>query len=731
MMVSNPSSFQVTVMNRICAPAALVLLTAALFFASPAFSQTPAPQPSPTAIKIDPASFDAYVGQYEDAVNLGGTVFSFFREGDKFYLRVTNQDKIEIRPTAANKFFLTPAPRGEVEFVADAAGRVTGAKFDQGTVYELKRTAGVPAKDTRVPFKRTEAMIRMRDGVKLFTVILAPDGQTENLPIYMERTPYGVAGWDSDRLNSTKPELVKDRYIFVFQDIRGRQNSEGVFEMLRPPRGKNDPRSIDESTDTYDTIDFLVKNVPKNNGRVGICGVSYPGWLAAVALMDPHPALKASSPQAPVIDLWMGDDFMHHGAFRQTYAYEWAVPLESVKKGGDIEFNKPDMYEWYLPLNKLPTLAPELAKKSHSWRAFLEHPAWDAFWQARATNLYLTDTSVPTLVVGGWWDQEDMYGPLALYRSLEKNDRDDQVFLVMGPWNHGGWGGRGRRLGAIDFGSDTGRYFRSDILAPFFAYHLKGKGQLKLSEASIFRSGSNRWMGYPAWPAGDVEKRELYVHGGGRLSFEKPEEKGDASDTYVSDPADPVPYRKRPILATYTDGSSWSRWLADDQSFLSDRKDVLSWKTDVLTDDVTITGDVIADLFAATTGTDSDWVVKLIDVYPAEYPQDPKMANYQLMVAGEIFRGRYRESFEKANALKADTPLEYRIDMRGNDHTFLKGHRIMVQIQSTWFPLYNRNPQKFVPNIFTAPASEYQPATQKIYRSAKYASCINLSVARP
>jgi putative CocE/NonD family hydrolase len=382
-------------------------------------------------------------------------------------------------------------------------------------------------------------------------------------------------------------------------------------------------------------------------------------------------------------------------------------------------------------LNKLPTLAPELAKKSHSWRAFLEHPAWDAFWQARATNLYLTDTSVPTLVVGGWWDQEDMYGPLALYRSLEKNDRDDQVFLVMGPWNHGGWGGRGRRLGAIDFGSDTGRYFRSDILAPFFAYHLKGKGQLKLSEAIIFRSGSNRWMGYPAWPAGDVENRELYVHGGGRLSFEKPEEKGDASDTYVSDPADPVPYRKRPILATYTDGSSWSRWLADDQSFLSDRKDVLSWKTDVLTDDVTITGDVIADLFAATTGTDSDWVVKLIDVYPAEYPQDPKMANYQLMVAGEIFRGRYRESFEKANALKADTPLEYRIDMRGNDHTFLKGHRIMVQIQSTWFPLYNRNPQKFVPNIFTAPASEYQPATQKIYRSAKYASCINLSVARP
>jgi len=693
------------------------------------FAQQPAPQPTPVEIKIDPAKFDPYVGQYEDAVNLGGSVFSFFREGDKLYGQVTNQDRFELGATAENKFFPKDIP-ATVEFVRDTTGRVTGMLWRQGgTEYRTKKIADQPAKDARVSFKRTEAMIPMRDGVKLFTVIMTPANQNEDLPIYMERTPYGVAGMNSARLNGTKPELVKDGYVFVFQDIRGREDSEGVFEMLRPPRDKRDSKSVDESTDTYDTIEYLLKNT-RNNGRVGICGVSYPGWLAAVALHDPHPALKASSPQAPVTDLWMGDDFMHHGAFRQTYAHQWAVPLESAKKGGDIEFNEPDLFNWYLK-KSLPELVDEMAKISHSWRAFKEHPTWDAYWQAKATNLYVTDTSVPTLIVGGWWDQEDMYGPLNLYKALEKTDKDDQVNLVMGPWNHGGWGGRGRRLQNVDFGSDTGRYFRSEILAPFFAYHLKGKGTLKLPEASIFRSGSNKWMAYDKWPAngGNFEKAAFYLNTDGKVTLQKPTADGDAADSYVSDPSNPVPYRKRPILQTYGPGSTWYTWLVDDQSFLSDRKDVLSWQSDVLTEDLTITGDVIADLFASTSGSDSDWVVKLIDVYPADNP-DPKMANYELMVASEIFRGRYNKSFEKPEAIKPNAVTEYSINMRGNDHTFLKGHRVMVQVQSSWFPLYNRNPQKFVPNIFTAPAGEYQSATQRIYRSAKYPSHINVAIAK-
>lgn len=690
------------------------------------------PAPMPTVIKIEPAAFDRFVGQYEDAENLGGLVFSFFREGDKFFLRVTNQESIEIAPTSANTFFTTlpGAARAEAEFVLDPQNRATGMIWRQGgQTFNTRKTGDTPQPDTRVAYKRTEAMIAMRDGVKLFTVIMTPETQPEAYPIMLVRTPYGVAGWNSARVNGAEAELVKDGYIFVYQDIRGREDSEGVFEMLRPPRNKSDPKSIDESTDTYDTIEWLLKNVPRNNARVGIKGVSYPGWLAAVALIDPHPALKASSPQAPVTDLWMGDDFMHHGAFRQTYAYEWAVPLESVKKGGNVEFDDPDMYKWYLPLGKMQTIAPELAKRSHSWKAFLEHPAWDSYWQARATNLYLKDTNVPTLIVGGWWDQEDMYGPLAMYRSLEKTDDDDQVFLVMGPWNHGGWGGRGRRLGAVDFGTDTGRYYRAEIQAPFFAKLLKNKGNFTPAEATVFQSGSNRWMTYDAWAPKELEKRSIYLQANGKLTFDRPTEREDAFDTYVSDPKNPVPYRKTPILKTYTQGSTWSSWLVDDQRHAAERTDVLEWQTDPLPSDVTITGDVIASLFASTSGTDSDWVVKLIDVYPAD-AQPSNMAGYQLMVSEEIFRGRYRKGFEKARAVEANKPLEYTIDLRGQNYSFKAGHRIMVQVQSSWFPLYDRNPQTFVPNIFKARAADFRSATQRIFRTSRYPSHITVSVAR-
>ncbi len=694
------------------------------------FSQPPAPLP--TAIKIETAAFDRFVGQYEDTVNLGGLAFSFFREGDRFFLRVTNQEKVEIAPAAANRFFpISPGvPPAEAEFVLDSQDRATGMIWRQGgQIFNTRKTSYMPQADTRVAYKRTEAMIPMRDGVKLFTVIMTPETQPEKYPIMLVRTPYGVAGWNSARVNGAEAELVKDGYIFVYQDIRGREDSEGVFEMLRPPRDKRDPKSIDESTDTYDTIEWMLKNIPRNNGRVGIKGVSYPGWLAAVALLDPHPALKGSSPQAPVTDLWMGDDFMHNGAFRQTYAHEWAVPLESAKKGGDVEFDDADMYKWYLPLGKMQSIAPELAKRSHSWRAFLEHPTWDSYWQARATNLYLRDTNVPTLIVGGWWDQEDMYGPLAMYRSLEKTDRDNQVFLVMGPWNHGGWGGRGRRLGAIDFGSDTGRYYRAEIQAPFFAKLLKNKGDFTPAEATVYQSGSNRWMTYNEWTPKSSQKRALYLQADGKLSFDKPTARKDAYDTYLSDPSNPVPYRKPPVLKTYTQGSTWSSWLVDDQRHAAARADVLEWQTDPLDADLTITGDVIADLFASTSGTDSDWVVKLIDVYPAD-AQPPNMSGYQLMVSEEIFRGRYRESFEKAHAIEANKPLEYSIDLRGQNYSFKAGHRIMVQIQSSWFPLYDRNPQTFVPNIFKAQGTDFRSATQRIYRTSRHPSHITVSVAR-
>lgn len=689
------------------------------------FAQSPAPAASPVAIGIDPTIFDAYVGQYEDAVNIPGTVLSFFRDGGKFYIRVTNQDKIEIFPMSQTRFFLK-APVAEVEFLREG-GRVTGIKYRQGgQEFALNHTSDTPQPDSRIPYKRSEAMIPMRDGVKLYTVILTPEHQTEPAAILMDRTPYGVRGTTSNRASS-RPELAKEGYVFIAQDIRGRFDSEGQFLMNRPPRDKRDPKSVDESTDTYDTIDWLIKNIPNNNGRVGIYGVSYDGWLAAAALIDPHPALRASSPQAPMTDAWMGDDFFHNGAFRMSYGHEYAKWMEYGKPDADPVSFDIDSYNWYMNIGTLSKLAATLENKTPTFNSFVAHPAYDDYWKARAASRYLPCTNVPTLVVGGWWDQEDEYGALATYRTLEKCDKNNNVFFVMGPWNHGGWGGRGRRLGAIDFGSDTGNYFKQEIQAPFFACKLKDKCSKSTPEASIFQTGSNKWMTYDAWPPKQMQARELYFHADGRLSFEKP---GDDSafDSYVSDPANPVPYRKRPIEGTYDPkGSGWYTWLVADQHFVADRKDVLKWQTEVLGDDVTISGDIIAHLFASTTGTDSDWIVKLIDVYPDD--ADPKMSGYQLMVADEIFRGRYRKSFEKPEAISPNKVLDYTVDLRGNDHVFRKGHRIMVEVQSTWFPLYDRNPQTFVKSIFTATESDFKPATQQIYRSKKFPSHVSVSVA--
>lgn len=593
------------------------------------------------------------------------------------------------------------------------------------------QTRGQAAAEVLVPFEKQDVMIPMRDGVRLHTLIFSPRDLAEPLPILFSRTPYGVGQSTSDGINRRYKELVKDGYIFARQDIRGRYASEGQFVMNRPPRDRRDPKAIDESTDTYDTIDWLVKNVAKNNGRVGILGVSYDGWLAAVATLDAHPALKASSPQAPMTDTWMGDDFFHNGAFRESYGYEYGYGMESTKDGADdITFDK-DAYDWYLELGSLSKITDKLQSKLPTWSAFVAHPNYDDYWKARAAERYLTETHVATLVVGGWWDQEDFYGALATYAALEKHDKKNQNFVVLGPWNHGGWNGPGKSLGAIEFGSDTGLYYRRDIQAPWFAYYLKDKGKLTEPEALTFQTGSNKWTTADHWPPREASERKLFLRNGRKLSFEKPTGNTQTEfESYVSDPANPAPYRKRPIQATYGPGSLWYTWLVADQRFLKDRNDVVSWQSDVLDDDLVISGDIVAHLFASTTGSDSDWVVKLIDVYPEHYPDNKSMAGYQLMIADEIFRGRFRQSFENPAAIPPDQVNEYTIDLYGNNHCFKKGHRVMVQVQSTWFPLYDRNPQKFVENIFKAQPSDYQATTQRVYESPRYPSHVTLPVMK-
>lgn len=592
-------------------------------------------------------------------------------------------------------------------------------------------TKPAPQPEPEVEFEKREEMIPMRDGARLHTLIFAPKNQTESLPIIMNRTPYGIGQTTSSGINRRYRDLVKDGYIFVRQDIRGRYASEGQFMMNRPLRDKHDSKSVDESTDTYDSIDWLIKNVPKNNGRVGIMGVSYDGWLSAIATVDAHPALKASSPQAPMTDTWMGDDFFHNGAFRQSYGYEYATSMETTKEDTDITFEK-DAYDWYLELGSLSKITQMPAGKLPTWSAFVAHPAYDDYWKARAAQRYFAKTHVATLVVGGWWDQEDFWGSLATYEALEKFDHNNQNFVVMGPWNHGGWNGPGKNLGKIEFGAPTGEYFRREIQAPWFAYYLKDKGKPVEPEAMTFQTGSNQWTSSDHWPPKEASARNLYFRSGKKLSFEKPAANRNADfESYVSDPADPAPYRKRPIQPTYGSGSTWSTWLVQDQRFLKDREDVLSWQSDVLTSDLVVTGDIVAHLFASTSGTDSDWVVKLIDVYPQDYPENNKeMGGYQLMIAEEIFRGRYRQSFENPAPIASDQVNEYVIDLYGNNHSFKKGHRVMVQVQSAWFPLYDRNPQKFVENIFKAAPTDYQSATQKIYQSSRYSSYVSLPVMK-
>ncbi len=581
-------------------------------------------------------------------------------------------------------------------------------------------------------YEARDVMIPMRDGVRLKTKIFTPRETTGPLPFLFKRTPYDVSD-EAASLDGMYRELAQDGYIFVFQDIRGKYGSEGQFVMQRPARAPGDTKALDEGTDTWDTIEWLLKNVPGHNGRVGMLGVSYDGWTTVMGALEPHPALKAIAPQASPADMWLGDDFHHNGAFRLSYGFEYATMMESSKENESFAFDRYDTYPWYLALGSLANVNERVLQgRIPTWNDYVAHPDYDAFWKRQTMIPHIRSVAVPTLNVAGWWDQEDFWGPVRIYRALEQFDTARINHLVVGPWNHGGWNRRpGDALGAIPFGSATSDWYLAQVQAPWFRYWLKNQGTLDLPEALTFEAGSNVWRRWDAWPpTAGVEKQGLYFRAGGRLSFDPPTA-GEAEpfDTYVSDPAHPVPYRHRPIQATYGPGSRWRTWLVEDQRFVDDRADVLSYESEVLSEGVTIAGEVVANLFASTTGTDGDWIVKLIDVYPESYPEDWGLAGYQLMVSSEVFRARYRESFERPAPVAAGAVTEYSFSLNTQDYTFRKGHRIMVQVQSTWFPLIDRNPQTFVLNIFEAAESDFQPATVRVYREPGRASHVTVPVA--
>jgi putative CocE/NonD family hydrolase len=589
--------------------------------------------------------------------------------------------------------------------------------------------------ESRIPVNFQEVMIPMRDGVRLQTVILTPKNPKGPLPFLLDRSPYGVVDQATVAKGVSPNQRERwENYYNVYQNIRGRFKSEGTFVMGRPPHDPSDLKGIDETTDAWDTVDWLVKNIPNNNGRAGIAGTSYNGWTAVMATLNPHPALKAAIEQASPADQFLGDDFHHNGAFRLSYGFEYSALLETSSVANtNFKFDRTDTYDFYLGLGPLSNVDERyFHNKIPTWEDFVHHPNYDAFWQRLAFASHLTAVKIPIIHTAGWWDQEDFYGPQKLYEILEKHDSDHRNYFVAGPWNHGQWGGNGRRLGAIDFGSDTSAHYRDRIFQPWFDYWLRDQGTLRLAEATTFETGTNEWREYGSWPPRQgVEMRKLYFHEGRRLSFDVPA--GAGYDEYVSDPSNPVPYRPRPIPPTYP-GPEWKVWLVQDQRFVDHRPDVLTWETGPLSEDVRIAGDILTDLYASTSGTDSDWVVKLIDVYPDDTPDDPEtkthLGGFQLMIADEILRARFSNSFEKPEPVPSDRTMHYSIDLHTNAHAFRKGHRIMVQVQSTWFPVYDRNPQKFIPNIYEARAQDYVKATQRIYRGRGSASAIVLPVVK-
>jgi putative CocE/NonD family hydrolase len=602
-------------------------------------------------------------------------------------------------------------------------------------------------------YVRRDVMIPMRDGVKLHTVILVPKG-AEGAPILLTRTPY-----DATALTTHAPSahlgpvlqgydnatdvIVEGGYIRVVQDVRGKYGSEGGYVMNRPLHGPQNPTPVDHSTDTWDTIEWLVNHIPESNGRVGILGISYDGFLPLMALVNPHPALKVSVPMNPMVDGWIGDDWFHNGAFRQqnmAYIYEQGATRSNDALWWTTHF---DDYDMFMEAGS----AGELGRRRGLdrvgfWRKILEHPSYDAFWSDQAVDKILANEplQVPVMLVHSLWDQEDIYGAIAVYQAIEPKDvQNDKVFLVMGPWYHGQQIEEGSSLGAIKFNSNTALHFRQEILRPFLDQYLKDEApKADVAPVSAFETGTNKWRRLSAWPSGcasgcAVEPTPLYLGPGLNLGFSAPRAGTATFDEYVSDPAKPVPYRARPTRPTGYDipaGLTWSLWLVDDQREAAGRPDVLAYVSEALTTPLKISGQPVANIIASTSGTDSDWVVKVIDLYPDEVAEDPPMGGYQLMVSADIFRGRYRESLETPKPIASGEPLLYRFALPTANHVFLPGHRIMVQIQSSWFPLYDRNPQTFVPSIFWAEPGDYQRAVQRIYHAPGQASFVELPLVR-
>ncbi len=604
---------------------------------------------------------------------------------------------------------------------------------------------------------RREVMIPMRDGVKLYTVILVPKG-AKGAPILLTRTPYSAneltshdprGGEETNAAPSSHlgpilngydnatEVIVEGGYIRVVQDVRGKYGSEADYVMNRPLHGPQNPTPVDNSTDTYDTIDWLVKNIPESNGKVGILGISYDGFLPLMALVNPHPALRVAAPMNPMVDGWMGDDWFHYGAFRQqnmSYIYEQEATRKNDAKWWSSNFDDYDMFMQAGSAGELGRIRG--LEQVGFWRKILEHPTYDAFWRDQAVDQILAaqPLKVPVMLVHSLWDQEDIYGAIAVYKAIKPKDtNNDKVFLVMGPWHHGQEIDDGSTLGALKFNSDTGLYFRQNILRPFLDQYLKdGASKADIPPVTAFETGTNTWRRLPAWPAGcasgcTVKPTALYLTAGLKLGFAAPKAGDTEFDEYISDPAKPVPFRARPIQPVgYTTGYTWAQWLVDDQREASGRPDVLAFVSDTLQAPVKISGQPVANLIASTSGTDSDWVVKLIDVYPDEVAGQAAMGGYQLMISADVFRGRYRESLETAKPIASGKPLLYRFALPTANHVFLPGHKVMVQIQSSWFPLYDRNPQTFVPSIFWAKPGDYRKAEQRVYHSSAESSFIEL-----
>lgn len=631
-----------------------------------------------------------------------------------------------------------------------------------GAQKETKPPAAYPALPSEIPaefkpvvdsfdFTKRNAMIPMRDGVKLHTVIVVPKG-AKGAPMLLTRTPYNairltshassshlgptLAGYDN-----ALDVILEGGYIRVVQDVRGKHGSEGDYVVNRPLRGPQNKTPVDHATDTYDTIEWLVKNVPESNGKVGILGISYDGFTPLMALVDPHPALKVSVPMNPMVDGWMGDDWFHYGAFRQLMA-NWIYNQVATRKGEARWWQShADDYDLFLQAGS----AGELGRRRGLdqlgfWNKLVDHPAYDDFWRDQAVDQLLAKQplKVPVMLVHSLWDQEDIYGAPAVYKAIKpKDSANDKVFLVLGPWRHGQMIANGSSLGAVKFGSDTALHFRKKILAPFLAQHLRdGTPKADVAPVHAFETGTNEWRRYASWPPGEGDRSrpwaKLHLRAGYKASPEAPKAGDDEFAEYVSDPAKPIPFVRRPIKGTsYDDDNSWPRWLTDDQRDAATRPDVATFVSDLLTEPVKIAGEPLVRLTASTSGTDSDWVVKVIDVYPDEVGGDAAMGGYQLMISADIFRGRYRESFAKPQAIAAGVPLPYRFALPTAHHVFRPGHKIMVQIQSSWFPLYDRNPQTFVPNIFWAKPQDYRKATQRIYHSPERQSFIELPVVEP